>query len=176
MCRCISMPSWFRLVVIGGLFTGFSTICAAENAINEKSRQVYHPSKVEVMQVGDVPSHVVGIADASGLSFNDSGEVANYSGKIFFDLTNGTGPHQSYTVLTFEDKSTLISLNKGMTTARPDGTSTFEGTFTYIGGTGRFSGVKGGGSYTGKRMAPWALDGAADSFSDSVATYTLPSH
>jgi len=174
MCRNILMLWWFRLVVIGGLFAVFSTVCVAENIINEKSRQVYHPSKVEVMQIGDAPSHVVGIADASGLSFQDSGEVANYSGKIFFDLTDGTGPHQAYAVVTFEDKSTLISLNKGVTTAHPDGTSTFEGTFTYIGGTGRFSGVKGGGSYTGKRMAPWAPGGAADSFSDSVATYTLP--
>jgi hypothetical protein len=111
--------------------------------------------------------------DASGLALGE--EVCQFSNKISFDLTNGTGLHQSYAVTTFEDKSTQVTLNKGVTTAHPDGTSAFEGTFTFIGGTGRFSGIKGGGSYTGKRMAPVTSGGAADAFSDTVATYTLPS-
>jgi hypothetical protein len=174
----MSTERGFRLVALGviAVFGTVSLATAAEKTVNQKPRDVYHVVKAEVMQVGDVPSHIVGIFDASGLEFNmDTGEVCNYAVKVFVDLTNGTGPHQSYTVTTCTDKSTTSGLAKGVTTAQPDGTSTFEGTFTFTGGTGRFSGIKGGGSYTGKRMAPITPGGAADSFSDGVVTYTLPS-
>jgi len=146
----------------------------AERTVSEKGRTVYHFAKTEVMQVGDVPGHIVGIVDARGLSFLENGEVATYSSKITFDLINGTGPHQTYGLTTFEDKSTITTLNKGTTTAREDGTSTFEGTLTYLGGTGRFAGIKGSGSYRGKRMAPVTPGVPSDAFSDYVATYTLP--
>jgi hypothetical protein len=167
---------WFSIVAVA-LFAAFTTVPVAwaQKTVNEKGRVVYHFVKVEVMQVGDVPGHIVGIVDASGLIFLDTGEVPNYSGKITFDLINGTGPHQTYVVTTFEDKSTQVTLNKGLTTARRDGTSTFEGTFAYVGGTGRFAGIKGGGSYAGKRTAPVTPGGPADAFSDYVGTYTLPS-
>jgi hypothetical protein len=109
------------------------------------------------------------------LSFPDTGEVGTWSSKVILDLTNGTGTTQTYAVTTFEDKSTTIMLAKSVVTPRPDGTSTFEGTATYIGGTGRFAGIQGGSSYTGKRMAPLTPGVPADAFLDYVATYTLPS-
>ena len=167
---------WFAMVAVAilGVFIALP-LAGAEKTVQEKGRVVYHFVKAEVMQAGDVPGHVVGIVDARGLSFPDTGEVATYLNKIVLDVTNGTGPHQTYTVTTFEDKSTVITQNKGVTTARPDGTSTFEGTYTYIGGTGRFAGVTGGGSYTGKRLAPLTPGGPADNFADYVGTYTLPS-
>ena len=167
---------WFATLAVA-ILTVFITLplAGAEKIVKEKGRTVYHFVKVEVMPVGNVPGHVVGIVDARGLIFPDTGEVGTYSGKIIFDLTNGAGSPQSYWVTTFEDKSTIMTLNKAVTTPRPDGTSTFEGTATYIGGTGRFAGIKGTTSFTGKRMAPLAPGGPADSFSDYVATYTLPS-
>jgi len=167
---------WFTIlaVTILAVFSA-APLAGAEKTVKEKGRIVYHFVKVEVMQVGDVPGHIIGVVDARGLSFPDTGEVGTYSNKIMFDLTNGTGPHQGYAMTTFEDKSTVIWQYRGVTTARPDGTSTFEGTSTYIGGTGRFVGIKGGSSYTGKRMAPVTPGGPADSFADYVATYTLPS-
>ena len=175
--RHMSTKRWFGLVALG-LFAVFGTVSlavAAEKTVNEKLRAVYHVVKAEVMQVGDVPGHVVGIVDMSGLQFNlDTGEVCNYSLKVLLELTNGTGPHQAYTVTTCEGGKSFAAV-KGVSTAHPDGTSTTEGTFSFTGGTGRFSGIKGGGSYKGKRMAPITPGGAADSFTDTVATYTLPS-
>ena len=174
----MSAKRWVRLVALG-LFGAFGTVSLAraeKTVTTEQQRAVYHVVKSEAMQVGDVPGHVLGIVDASGLWFNmDTGEVCNYTNKIFIDLTNGTGPHQTYAMVTCEDKSTIVSVQRGVTTAHPHGTSIFEGTFTYTGGTGRFSGIMGGGSYSGKRMAPITTGGAADSFGDVVATYTLPS-
>lgn len=162
---------WLDVVAVA-LFVILVTppVARSEQTFTEKGRTVYHFVKVEVMQVGDVPGHIVGIADASGLTLLDTGEVRSYSSKIIFDLINGTGTHVTYGITTSEDKSSLITLHKGMTTARSDGTSTFDGTTTFIEGTGRFAGVKGAGSYNGKRMAPLAQGGPADVFSDYVST------
>jgi hypothetical protein len=167
---------WFTILAVA-IITAFVAVplASAEKIVQEKGRTVFHVVKVEAVQVGDVPGHVVGVADQRGLIFPDTGEVGTWSGKVIFDLTNGTGTSQTYAVITLEDKSTMINLNKTVVTARSDGTSTFEGTFTYIGGTGRFAGIQGTGSYTGKRMAPLAPGVPADIFSDYVATYTLPS-
>ena len=172
----MSAKLWYRLVAVG-LLAVFTTVPAAwaDKTVKEKGRVVYHIAKVEVMEVGDVPGHILAIADQRGLTTVDTGEVAIWSTKVVLDLTNGTGPHQAYTLTTFEDKSTAITQSKGVTTAHPDGTSTFEGTFTYIGGTGRFAGVKGGGSYAGKRMAPLTPGVPVDLFQDYSTTYTLPS-
>ncbi len=150
-------------------------LAGAEKVVQEKGRNVYHVVKAEAIPVGDVPGHIVGVAELRGLSFPDTGEVGTYSIKATLDLTNGMGTTETYAMTTFEDKSTMISLAKSSVTARPDGTSTFEGTYTYIGGTGRFEGIQGGGSYTGKRLAPLTPGLTADAFLDYVATYTLPS-
>ena len=147
----------------------------ADRTVQEKGRVVYHIPKVEVMEVPDVPGHIIAIADQRGLSTVDTGETGLWMTKVILDLTKGTGPHHSYNVTTFEDKSTTTTEGKGITIAHPDGTSTFEGTFTYTGGTGRFAGIKGGGAYAGKRMVPLVPGASADVWQNYTSTYTLPS-
>ncbi len=165
------------LSLIGGCVIASLTVGAAwaEQSVTDKGRVVYHNAKVDAMEVGDAPGHVLAIADQRGLQINQAGEVGQWSTRVFLDLTNGTGPHFSYTIVTFEDKSTAITKANGVTTARADGTSTFEGSFEYIGGSGRFSGIKGGGKYAGKRLAPLTPGVAADIYQEFTATYTLPS-
>jgi hypothetical protein len=167
---------WFTILAFA-IIAAFVAVplAGAEKIVKEKGRNVYHVVKVEAVQVGDVAGHIVGVAEARGLSFPDNGEVGTYLLKITMDLTDGTGTTQTYAITTFEDKSSTIVLGKTAVTPRPDGTSTFEGTYTYIGGKGRFSGIQGSGSHTGKRMAPLTPGAPADAFLDYVATYTLPS-
>ena len=159
-------------VIILGVFTAMSV--AAAETVSEKYRVVYHFFKVERIEVGDVPGHVIGVADGRGLIFLDTGEVGTELLKIMFDYTNGSGPFQGYRVDTFQDGSSRICKGQGTTTALPSGVSTFNGTYTYIKGTGRFDGIKGTGSYTGKRMAPLTPGGPADCYSDAEDEYTLP--
>ena len=45
----------------------------------------------------------------------------------------------------------------------------YEGTFEYIKGTGRFKGIEGSGSYTGKHSTPPDVV-----YIDYTGTYTLP--
>ena len=157
-------------VTILALFVG-SSQAGAETA---KGRIVYHFFKVEPIEVGDVPGHVIGVADGRGLIFLDTGEVGTELLKIMFDYTNGSGPFQGYRVDTFQDGSSRICKGQGTTTALPSEVSTFNATFTYIKGAGRFKGIKGTGSLTGKRMSPLIPGGPTDSYLDWEGEYTLP--
>lgn len=147
----------------------------ADRTITEKARVIYHFARIEVMAVGDVPGHIVALADQRGLTTIDTGEVGVWASKGYLDLTNGIGPHQTYTVTTFADKSTVVTQSRGITSSvAADGSSSFEGTSVIVGGTGRFAGIKGTGTYRGKRMAPITPGGQADAWLESEATYTLP--
>lgn len=142
-------------------------------ATEEKVRNTFRYTKAEAVEVGDVPGHVLGVAEAKGLTFPDTGEIAAYGIKVTFDYVNGTGPHDGYATATFEDGATVAYRFEGTTKAVDGGkTSEFEGKHTYLKGTGRFEGIKGGGSYTGKRLTP--MSEGADCYSDATGIYTLP--
>jgi len=166
---------WFAIVAVGILAVVVAPPLAGAETIKEKNRTVYHMTKVEVIPVGDVPGHIIAIADARGLVFIEGGEVLAFSNKIWFDVTNGSGPHWAYFINTFPDGSTRVGNAQGTTTALPSKESTFEGTFTLIKGTGRWEEIQGEGTYTGRRLAPLTPGGPADSYMDSTWTYTLPS-
>ena len=163
---CFTILAVAALAVFGAL-----SLAGAETV---KGRYVYHFFKVERIEVGDVPGHVVGVADGRGLVSFGTGEVATQLTKLLFDYTNGSGPFQAYNLITYEDGSTKISKVQGRTTAQASGVSTFEGTYTFIKGTGRFEGIQGTGSFTGKRTAPLTPGGPTDSYLDFTETYTLP--
>jgi len=163
------------LTAMIALVFGIATIdnAVAGETVQEKLRSVFQYFKAEAAKVGDVPGHVVGVAEAKGLTFTDKGDVGAYSVQVMFDYVNGSGPHQGYVTSTFEDGSTTVTKVEGTTTAVKGGKiSLFKGKYTYIKGTGRYEGIKGGGSYTGKRVTPMAA--GAYCYSDSTGTYTLP--
>ena len=139
----------------------------------EKLRNCFRHVKAEVVEVGDVPGHFIGVAQSSGLTSLESGEVGAYTQHVTFDYINGNGKHQGYSSTTFEDGSTAFSSFEGTTKEVEGGKSSlFEGTSTYIRGTGRFEGIEGSGPYTGKRITP--LASGADCYSDFTGTRTLP--
>jgi len=150
------------LTLAAGLLAGQALAADIDN-----SRTVYHMNKVEAIEVGDVAGHVIGVAEASGLSFEGDGEVAIYTVKFFFDYIDGSGAHQAWGITTFADGSTRTAYAKGTTTAQADGTSKVAGSYRITGGTGRFAKAKGEGTYEGKRVAP--LEAGADTYVDMTA-------
>ncbi len=162
---------WFVMVAVAilGLFMAVS-LAGAETI---KGRTVYHFNKVEVVKVGDAPGHIVGVAEGSGLNSLDNGEVAAYSNKITFDYIDGSGTFEGYGLNTYEDGSVTVAKAQGTTKALPGGkVSLFEGTYFFLKGTGRFEGIKGSGSLTGKRIVP--IGAGAECYMDTTETYTLP--
>jgi hypothetical protein len=162
---------WFTSIAVVLLAVIMAPPLASAETVKCRSSQ--HVVKAEVIQVGDVLGHVIGVAEIRGLAFYENGEIAAVLNTSMFDYVNGNGPHQNYTVHTFEDGSIIVIKNQGTTTADPGGKVTWhKGTFTYIGGTGRFAGIQGSGSYTGKRVGPPTA--GSEMYADSIGTYTLP--
>jgi len=133
-------------------------------AETEKGRNVIHSIKVEEIEVGDVPGHVVGVIEDKGLTFYENGEIATMSNVFTFDNTYGIGTAQGYSIYTFEDGSTQV--HKWQESWTEEGL--FKGTYTYVRGTGRFEGIKGSGSFSGK-----FFESIATGYSDFTGTYTL---
>ena len=116
-------------------------------------RIVAHYTKMETMEVGDVPGHVLGVAQQTGLMFYSTGEIAKKAATFHFDLTKGKGTFIDYSLYTDQDGSTRYIKAAGTAGPVGDGKKfVIEGEFECIGGTGRFEGYKGTGTFKGERI------------------------
>ena len=125
-------------------------------------RIVLHYVKTETIEVGDLPGHILGVAQQTGLTFHSTGEIGKKTATFHFDLVKGKGTFSEYSVITDQDGSTLFS--KGVGTAAPvDGGKKFviEGKIECIGGTGRYEGFKGTGTFKGERIGELKTGGDA---------------
>jgi hypothetical protein len=80
----------------------------------------------------------------------DGAQVFNVS---FADLVKGTGPHQGYIEFSQQNDKTYAKWEGKVTTTLSAGNTpiiTFEGTFSWIKGTGRFENIQGNGTYSGQ--------------------------
>ena len=161
------------LLVIMAWLLGSVTQAVAET---KKWRLVGYFPKAEFVPVGDVEGHFLGIFEFRGLEFID-GEVAIVSGVAYGDFIKGVGPVTNYVKAVYEDGSTVVSMNRFKSLIAPDmKTGLYEdGKGEIIMGTGRFAGIKGSLSWTGKRLAPFSKEARGEFFSEGTMTYTLPS-
>jgi hypothetical protein len=161
------------MVVIMAWILGSVTQAGAQS-FTVKARQIQHSTKAHIIEVGDVPGHILAAYEAAGLWFSEDGDVATLLSRGMIDYTQGSGTAQGYNLLTYEDGSTTWTKWRGTATGAPDGKTSIEGTWEFIKGTGRFEGIQGAGTFTARRLAP--VRGAGDqNYSDITGTYTLPS-
>lgn len=145
----------------------------SQAADEHAGRVVYHTLKAEAMETGDVPGHVVGVAHQSGLTFytkgSASGQIAARTANLYYDVVKGKGTFTAYIVDAFKDGSTLIYKASGTIAPVDEGNrAAFEGTFEITGGTGKFEGKKGKGSFKGERIGSPKTGG--DSYADFAGT------
>jgi hypothetical protein len=136
-------------------------------------RAVYHVQKAELIEVGDVPGHVVGFSDTPGIIFMTKGpargEIGTRKATTYYDLVNGKGSFTAYLVYTFTDGSTMTTKAIGTFTPVDGGKRpTLEGAWECTGGTGRFEGMKGKGTFKGERVGPTVTGG--DGYIDVTGT------
>ena len=159
--------------VLLGLF-GMAALVSTTAAETLKWRQGLTVDKVESSQVGSMPGRVIGIGESKGVAFFENGEVAATVNMFTFFLTDGSGPGMSFDQFAFEDGATFVIEFKVNSTAnKRDKTTKFKGEFSFIHGSGRFAGIKGSGTASGKRFAP--LGAGSVLYFDYTATYTLSS-
>ena len=166
--------------IIGILLIAVWLLVPATSAIAKtekfKCRIISQIAKIHVIEVGDVEGHIIAIYERRGLEFSDDGEVGSYVNWITSDTIKGKGTFEGYNRVTYEDGSTTVAKFQGTSEPLEGRRSTGKGTFTYIGGSGRFEGIKGGGSFTYKSITPYTKDETkSDLIVDSMGTRTLPS-
>jgi hypothetical protein len=162
------------VIAIIPIFVLFLVSVTHAGSVSVSGRSNYHITMAKGAKVDDISGHTVGIGEARGLTAFDDGEIATFYGVFTFDYIKGTGKFRAYITNTFDDGSTRVYVvDNGETTALQGGKiSRIRGKYTFIKGTGRFAGIKGGGVMTGKRITP--LSAGADCYSDFNETFTLP--
>ena len=169
MAKISKIITWTALIM-----TAFMLMSATQaTAATMKFRVVFFHTKVEIIKVGDIEGHIMGVGESTGLASLETGEVAVVAIKWNVDYTKGAGITEGYWHLTFEDGSTIDI--KGQATARPDpkGKGTlFEGKGGVYQGSGRYAGIQGNDTFTGRRVVAIGTD--AQAYFDHIMTYTLP--
>jgi hypothetical protein len=142
-----------------------------------KARSSNNMVKIEAIPIGDVDAHHIGVGTRDGLAFFESGEVATLKSFNTWDLVRGKGGLvQGYSLFTFVDGSTII------TTLLQEYEVDLERKFTWnikftgqiVKGTGRFEGIKGTLSGTGKRFKTEKGELMGKVAQDWTFIYTLP--
>lgn len=153
-----TMRRWAKMIVT--LLAVTVVLVSTTQAADEvATRVVYWNQKVEMTEVGDVPGHFVGFFEQPGMIFITkgpfSGEIGTRKGTTYIDTVKGKGTITSYLVYTFKDGSTM-SLKAATSSVIPleGGGITFEGTYEMTGGTKRFEGMNGKGTFKGERIGP----------------------
>ena len=141
-----------------------------------KLRIFSYITKVELIAVPDVEGHVVLVYERRGVAIFDNGETAAYHTRGTADSIKGQGSYHGYSNFLYKDGSTTMSEYTGkMTLAPGEKLPSLKGEGKYIKGTGRFEGIKGKFSYTGKYVTPYTKDKTkGETVVDVTGTYTLP--
>src|SRR5574341_161858 len=155
ICRVkqMSFGLWATIIVMAlfMMIVFVSATTAADENITGKVTA--HFTKMETMEVGDVPGHMLGIAQQAGLMFYPTGQVAKKSATFYFDFIKGKGSFVDYSQYTDPDGSIRFIKAVGMAGPTADGKKfVIEGTFECVGGTGRYADDKGTGTFKGERV------------------------
>lgn len=175
-CAERSMMIRLAAIIATSLFMLVGLVPLIQAAEEVSGRNVGHALKTEMIEVGDVPGHFMGVTQFSGLSFYakgpDKGEVIARLGTLSFDLVKGKGTLTGYEMKTFKDGSTLVFKFAGSQTPMDDGKkATLEGTWEIASGTGRHAGTTGSGTWKGEKIGDTKTGG--DNYIDFTGSYTM---
>ena len=160
------------IIVLGIMFLGSVPQATAET-LNCKTFS--HVTKSEMVPIGDVEGHFIGVLVREGVAVFGNGEWAWMKGAYIRDLIKGAGTGDSYITYTFLDKSTITTRRKGTMEATPAGdTSGSKWSGDIIHGTGRFEGIKGTMTSSSKIFPPEKGEPMGKGLSEGTLVYTLP--
>ena len=161
-----------RGVLLG--FFGLAALGSTTAAETLKWRQGLNVEMVESSPVDSMAGRVIGVGKSKGVAFFENGEVAATVNMFTFFYTDGSGPAVAFGQFAFEDGATFVIEFKANARAnKRDKTTEFKGEFSFIHGSGRFAGIKGSGTASGKRFAP--LGAGSVLYLDYTGNYTLSS-
>lgn len=132
-------------------------------------------TKVETIPLADAEGHMLMLGERRGVANFDDGKVAAYHTSYICDVSNGMGPCEGYSELTFMDKSQAFSKWK-LTVGIPEGKKmpALEGTGTWTKGTGAYEGIEGDFSFSGYYITPYNEVTKGDQVVKVTGSYKLP--
>lgn len=167
-----SMWILFGILVISALVFGSAIQAGAETL---KGKLAMTVTKNETIPVNDQEGHVLGVQIQEGICFFENGEISKFRNHNVYDFLPGKGGQAiNYNIWTFDDGSTVINRTQRTMTQDEKGNISAKVASEFIKGTGRFAGIKGTGSSTGKVFPPSPGE-AGRQFMEFTWTYTLPS-
>jgi hypothetical protein len=125
-------------------------------------------------EVPDAAGHVVALTKAA-CTWPTALEIEGAKTKSAVDVgvaeVHGSSvKSHGYNVSTMDNGDKVSVSYEGTATSNKDGSGTFKGTWKWISGTGKFKGIKGGGTYKGTQAA----DGAGMADIEGEYTVTPP--
>ena len=141
--------SWskiFAMTAVVMFVFGIATIDCAVAGEKLKWHGATYSVKWEQIEVGDKEGHVVAVTESKQIYFNElTGErFAGPSVNMMdINLKTGQGFLQGYGSVTDKDGDKQFRTHEG----KPVGKDHWKGTWTYVKGTGKYEGIKGGGTW-----------------------------
>ena len=160
----------FGILVISAWVLGSASLVGAETM---KCKSIATATKDETISVSDEEGHFLRLRISEGLAFFENGEIAKVRLYSLSDTVKKGGQGIGYILYTFDDGSTIVNRYQRLMVADQSGNYSAKTKSEIIKGTGRFEGIKGTSSSTGKDF-PATKEEAGRVFNDSTLTYTLP--
>jgi hypothetical protein len=164
----------FGILVISAWVLGSAIQAGAETL---KCKTSGNSVKREAAQIPDVEGHTININLREGVAFFENGEIAGLKSSSTWDGISGKrGQSQGYAVYTFIDGSMLIISFLQLLEADQEGKVAYntKSTGEILKGTGRFEGIKGTVSGTGKQLKAEKGEPTGKTANDWTFTYTMP--
>lgn len=148
---------WYRIfpmVIVAIVILVFGTLPAfAGEAVKVKATGTSINTKWHEIDVGDTEGHVVAVFQNTQVWVSElSGERATAFSRGTMDLykKSGQGTMRGYSIWTFENGDKRFSNYAGKIV----GKGQWQGTYTDIGGTGKFDGCSGEGTWKTQSLGP----------------------
>jgi hypothetical protein len=145
------------LISVALIFAIGISSSTAQQKIKVAGKFTSTQTRMDSSAIGDAEGHVFSLTEYKGTNvstgehkFMDGAQVFNVS---FTDLVKGNGPQQGYIEFSQQDDRTYAKWEGNVTTtlsAEDTPIITFEGTFSWIKGTGQFENIQGKGTYSGQ--------------------------
>jgi len=154
--RRLAMKSALAVLIMLALIFSLETgLAFAHEKFRCSIKETVATTKREVVEVGDVKGHYVGMREFEGSQTAATPKIlegAQVTGVSFFDAIQGNGSAHGYEKVVKGPNSCMTKWEmKVRPSTLPDGSPTakWEGTFAFIQGTGELEGIRGSGTFKG---------------------------
>ena len=143
----------FALFTVISLIFGLVFVYGVAAGEKVKGHATSINTKFEKMDVGDVEGHFIAVYEAKQLWIDDdTGEKSIAIGHGLMDMNakTGEGTINGYSVRIYPNGEKWVSKYTG----KPVGKGLSKGTYEYVGGTGKYDGLSGSGTWESQSMGP----------------------